>query len=600
MTNKRGKEGLFIMESVRKNPFETIASLAQTQVMSLGSELEYQAETLPDHPAIIFEDRVVTFGELNRLANRYANYFGSLGLKKGDVVALLMENRPEFLIAASGLSKLGVIVSLINNGVRKEVLAHALNICDAKMLIVGHELLEPFLEIRDKVRLLEPGYVFAENEGQNISMPEGIKDLAPLLAAASDQNPAATSTVTSDDVIVYIYTSGTTGFPKACAVTQKRWLILGNLFKLFGQMTPETVQYMVLPLYHNSGFDIGYSATIISGATMVLRRKFSARNFWKDVRKYNVSFFIYVGELCRYIYNQPPQPDDADNPLKMVVGNGMRGDLMEPFRKRFGIELLKEIYGATEGVGSFMNLEEIPGMCGNLNMLGRRQGEIIKCDLETGEIIRDENGYAIKCEVGETGLLICEINELNVFAGYVNNPQATEEKILRNMFKEGDCYFNSGDLVCLAENDYFSFVDRLGDTFRWKSENVSTTQVSNVVNRFGQMEDVNVYGVKIPGSEGRCGMAAVKLLDGEVIDWAKLGAFVCDNLPSYARPYFIRVRSTIDATNSFKQVKTQLQKEGFDPNVIKDPLYFLHPEKNVYVELTPELYEQIIDHTIKF
>jgi len=588
------------MEATRKSPFETIASLAQTQVMSLGSELEYQAETLPDHPAIIFEDRVVTFGELNRLANRYANYFGSLGLKKGDVVALLMENRPEFLIAASGLSKLGVIVSLINNGVRKEVLAHALNICDAKMLIVGHELLEPFLEIRDKVRLLEPGYVFAENEGQNISMPEGIKDLAPLLAAASDQNPAATSTVTSDDVIVYIYTSGTTGFPKACAVTQKRWLILGNLFKLFGQMTPETVQYMVLPLYHNSGFDIGYSATIISGATMVLRRKFSARNFWKDVRKYNVSFFIYVGELCRYIYNQPPQPDDADNPLKMVVGNGMRGDLMEPFRKRFGIELLKEIYGATEGVGSFMNLEEIPGMCGNLNMLGRRQGEIIKCDLETGEIIRDENGYAIKCEVGETGLLICEINELNVFAGYVNNPQATEEKILRNMFKEGDCYFNSGDLVCLAENDYFSFVDRLGDTFRWKSENVSTTQVSNVVNRFGQMEDVNVYGVKIPGAEGRCGMAAVKLLDGEVIDWAKLGAFVCDNLPSYARPYFIRVRSTIDATNSFKQVKTQLQKEGFDPNVIKDPLYFLHPEKNVYVELTPELYEQIIDHTIKF
>jgi len=365
-------------------------------------------------------------------------------------------------------------------------------------------------------------------------------------------------------------------------------------------MTPETVHYMVLPLYHNSGFDIGYSATIISGATMVLRRKFSARNFWKDVRKYNVSFFIYVGELCRYIYNQPPQPDDADNPLKMVVGNGMRGDLMEPFRKRFGIEQLKEIYGATEGVGSFMNLEEIPGMCGNLNMLGRRQGEIVKCDLETGELIRDENGYAIKCEVGETGLLICEINELNVFAGYVNNPQATEEKILRNVFKEGDRYFNSGDLVCLAENDYFSFVDRLGDTFRWKSENVSTTQVSNVVNRFGQMEDVNVYGVKIPGMEGRCGMAAIKLLEGEVIDWAKLGAFVCENLPSYARPYFIRVRDTIDATNSFKQVKTQLQREGFDPNVIKDPLYFLHPEKNVYVELTPELYEKIVSHEIKF
>jgi acyl-CoA synthetase (AMP-forming)/AMP-acid ligase II len=171
---------------------------------------------------------------------------------------------------------------------------------------------------------------------------------------------------------------------------------------------------------------------------------------------------------------------------------------------------------------------------------------------------------------------------------------------MRNVLKEGDCYFNSGDLVCLAENDYFSFVDRLGDTFRWKSENVSTTQVSNVVNRYGQMEDVNVYGVQIPGMEGRCGMAAIKLLGGEVIDWAKLGAYVCEQLPPYARPYFIRLRDTIDATNSFKQVKTQLQKEGFDPSVIKDPLYFLHPEKNVYVELIPELYEQIINHTIKF
>lgn len=587
------------MENTR-NPFETITSLAQTQTMSLGSELEYQAEALKDHPAIIFEDRAITFGELNALANRYAGYFGSLGLKKGDVVALLMENRPEFLIAASGLSKLGVIVSLINNGVRQEVLAHALNICGAKMLIVGHELMESFAEIRDQVHLQEPKYIFAENEGQNIALPKGIMDLNPLLAAASDQNPATTGTVTSDDVIVYIYTSGTTGFPKACAVTQKRWLILGNLFEIFGQMTPETVQYMVLPVYHNSGFDIGYSSTIISGATMVLRRKFSARNFWSDVRKYNVSFFIYVGELCRYVYNQPPQPDDADNPLKSVIGNGMRGDLMEPFRKRFGIEVLKEIYGATEGVGSFLNLEEIPGMCGSLDMLGRRQGEIIKYDLDTGEMIRDENGFAVKCEVGETGLLICEINELNVFSGYVNNPQATEEKLMHNVLKEGDCYFDSGDLVCMAENNYFSFVDRMGDTFRWKSENVSTNQVSNVVNHFGQMEDVNVYGVQVPGMEGRCGMAAIKLLDGEVIDWAKLGAFICEKLPSYARPYFIRIRETIDATNSFKQLKTQLQKEGFDPSVVKDPLYFLNPDLDVYVELTPERYAKIIDHTIKF
>ncbi|NLW92654.1 MAG: long-chain-acyl-CoA synthetase [Syntrophomonadaceae bacterium] len=588
------------METASRSPFETIASLAQTQMMSLGSELERQAVTLKERPAIIFEERTVTFEELNALANRYANHFKSLGLQKGDVVALLMENRPEFLIAASGLSKLGVIVSLINNGVRKDVLAHALNICDAKMLIVGHELMEPFLEIREQVHLQEPGYIFVENEGRDLPVPEGIIDLQPLLAAAPDQNPPETTSVTSDDVIVYIYTSGTTGFPKACAVTQKRWLILGNLSEIVGQMTPESVQYMVLPLYHNSGFDIGYSATIISGGAMVLRRKFSARNFWSEVRRHNADLFIYVGELCRYIYNQPPQPDDADNPLKSVIGNGMRGDLMVPFKERFGIQTLIEIYGATEGVGSFLNLAGIPGMCGNLSMLGRRQGEVIKFDLDTDEIIRDENGYAIKCSAGETGLLVCEVNDLNVFAGYVNNPQATTEKLMHNLLQEGDCYFNSGDLVALAEDDYFSFVDRMGDTFRWKSENVSTTQVSNLVNHFGQMEDVNVYGVQVPGMEGRCGMAAIKLLEGETLDWAKLGAFVCEKLPSYARPYFIRLRDTIDATNSFKQVKTQLQKEGFDPSVISDPLYFLDPDQNVYVELTPERYAKIVDHTIKF
>ncbi|MGE5372413.1 MAG: long-chain-acyl-CoA synthetase [Solirubrobacterales bacterium] len=586
--------------TLSRNPLETIASLAQTQKMSLGSELEYQAKILNDQPALIFEERVLTFKALNALANRYANYFASLGLKKGDVVALLMENRPEFLIAASGLSKLGVVVSLINNGVRGEVLAHALNVCDAKMLIVGHELLNAFLEIKEQVRFKQPGTVFVEAEGKALDPPEKIVNLEPLLEQASDENPPTTGEVSSDDVLIYIYTSGTTGFPKACAVTQKRWLVLGNLLTLFGQMSPGKAQYMVLPLYHNSGFDMGYASTVVSGCAMVLRRKFSSRSFWDEVRRYHVQFFIYVGELCRYLFNQPEKPEDADNPLQIAVGNGMRGELMEPFRKRFGLSTIYEVYGATEGVGSFINFEQTPGMCGSLDMLGRRQGEVAKYDLDAGELVRDEHGRAIKCGVGETGLLLCEINPLNVFAGYVNNPQATEEKMIRNVFQEGDCYFNSGDLVRLAEKDYISFVDRLGDTYRWKSENVSTNQVSDVVNRFGQMEDVNVYGVRVPGVERRCGMAAIKLLDGAVIDLAKLGAFVCQNLPTYARPYFIRLRDTLDATNSFKQMKTQLQKEGFNPSTIKDPLYFLDPEQNTYIAITPELYAKIVDQRVKF
>ncbi len=247
-----------------------------------------------------------------------------------------------------------------------------------------------------------------------------------------------------------------------------------------------------------------------------------------------------------------------------------------------------------------VNLEEIPGMCGNLVVNDLRQGEIIKWDFEAENIIRDENNHAVKCDSGEIGLLVCEINALNRFAGYVNNPTATEAKILRNLLGEGDQYFHSGDLVQLHEQDYFSFVDRLGDNYRWKSENVSTNLVSNVINAFGHIEDANVYGVKVPGMEGRCGMAALKLLEGEVIDWEDFSAFIIRELPVYARPYFIRLRPVIDANNSFKQVKQSLMKEGFDPETIADPLYFLHPELNRYVSLTSEIYRDIVEQRFRF
>ncbi|MGE5405296.1 MAG: long-chain-acyl-CoA synthetase [Candidatus Saccharibacteria bacterium] len=580
------------------NHLEVVLSLRQRQVLSLGLELERQAVKNRDRRFIIFEDEVISFGQFNEMANQYSNYFASLGFKKGDVVALLMSNRPEYLIAASGLSKLGVIVSLVNNGVRGEVLAHALNICDAQAIIVGHELVEAYQAIADKVNLKEPGMAFLESPEPGASV-NGLTLINPLLAASSTANPGTTENVYSDDVIVYIYTSGTTGFPKATAVAQRRWLVLGHLFALYGGMNEESVEYLCLPLYHNSGFDISFSSCLVSGSTIVLKRKFSARNFWSDIRKYNVDLFIYVGELCRYIYNQPPQPDDADNPLKIVFGNGMRGEYMEPFRQRFNIQIIYEVYGATEGVGSFLNMEQIPGMCGNLALNGMRQGEVAKYDIENDEIVRDANGFALKCDVGETGLLLCEINELNKFAGYVNNPEATQAKILHDVFNKGDQYFNSGDLVQLHEREYFAFVDRLGDTFRWKSENVSTNQVSDAINRFGGIEDANVYGVQVPGMEGRCGMAALKLLDGVTMDWNDFAAFIIEVLPPYARPYFVRIRDSIDATNSFKQLKTSLQKQGYDLNQVTDPLYFLDSKSCKYVPLTAEIYQQIADKKIQ-
>jgi len=582
------------------DPEEYIRSLKEKQYRSLGTEMERQTREQGEKTALIFEDRVISYRELNAQANRYANYFAGLGFKAGDVVALLMENRPEYLIAGGGLSKLGVIVSLINNGVRGDALAHAINICGAGAVIVGNELLDVLLAVKDDLHLNSPALFLVENEGQPIEAPPGFYDTYACLAEAEDINPATTRQVSTDDVIVYIYTSGTTGFPKACAVTQRRWLLLANIYIQFGKMTADTVHYLALPLYHNSGFNAAYAALLVYGNTMVLRRRFSASAFWDDVRRYHISAFIYVGEMCRYIFNQPQKSDDADNPLCSMLGNGLRGDLMEPFRQRFGLESIIEVYGATEGVGLMVNLEEIPGMCGNLVVNGLRQGEIVKWDFEKEEMIRGENNHAVKCDPGEMGLLVCEINALNSFAGYVNNPAATEAKMLRNLLAEGDQYFNSGDLVQLHECDYFSFIDRLGDNYRWKSENVSTNQVSNAINKFSHIEDANVYGVRVPGMEGRCGMAALKMMEGEDIDWEDFSAFIIKELPVYARPYFIRLRPVLDANNSFKQIKQNLQKEGFDPAAIADPLYFLHPEQNRYIPLTGAVYRDIVEQRFRF
>lgn len=577
-----------------------LLSLKNPKKMSLGSVLEKQARKNPTQAAILYEDRVISYREFNESANRYAHLFQQRGFKKGDVVALLMENRPEYLIAVAGLAKLGIIVSLVNTGVRGKVLSHAINICSAQAIIIGNELLPAFAEVRADVVFRNPGTVFVEDDGQSIEAKE-VEDLNALLRDMPVTNPGTTAGITTDDTLVYIYTSGTTGYPKATASKHHNWFMLGYGSGGLGlMMTPGDILYNCLPLYHNSGINIAFSSFLVHGSTFALRRKFSARNFWNDIRKYRASHFIYIGELCRYLNNQPPQPDDRDSPLEYILGNGMRGDYWMDFKNRFGIKRIIEVYGATEGVARIINLKQIPGMMGGLNVIGTRIGEVVCYDIENEQIVCDSRGIPVKCQPGETGLLLCEINQRAKFAGYVNNPEATESKIMRDVFKKGDQYFNSGDLVKLHPRDYVSFVDRLGDTFRWKGENVATNEVADILNQFGHIEDSNVYGVQVPGAEGRCGMVALKLQPDYQMDWQALAAFVLANLPVYARPYFVRLRDEIDATNSFKQVKTRLQQEGFDPDKITDPLYFLDPRCGEYVPLDKQIYQEIIDHQVAF
>ncbi len=577
-------------------------ALNEKTKLSFGSVLEKQVRKRPNNKLIIFEDRELTYKQFNELANQYAHLFVARGFKKGDTVALIMGNKPEYLIIHAGLAKIGVVSALINNNLRGKTLEHSINIADAKAIIVGYEQAEEYHKISKNLHLKEPGTVFVEKEGKTMETPQGMEDLAPLLANESMENPIVNPAITPADTLGYIYTSGTTGLPKATRIKQQKWLQLGYAIGGYGlNAIVEDTQYLCLPLYHTSGINTSWASIVMTGGSVALKRKFSASGFWDDIRKYNATLFVYIGELCRYLNNQPISPKDGDNPLKYLIGNGLRGEYWEEFQNRFNISRIIEVYGTTEGVGGLVNSKGVIGMVGRLTLFGiLKMGEIAAFNPETEEFIRDSNGFAKKVNVGESGMFLAKINKMNPFPGYKNNEKATNSKIVENVFKQGDKYFNSGDLMRLHKKSYASFVDRLGDTFKWKGEVVATNEISDIINKFGQIEDANVYGVLVNNTEGRAGMVALALLPGESINWKKFAAYIAEKIPVYARPYFVRIRKQSDVTTSFKQIKTRLKKEGFDPAIISDDLYFLDPVKKEYVSLSPKLFENIQNGEIRF
>ncbi|CFX05646.1 AMP-dependent synthetase/ligase [Syntrophomonas zehnderi OL-4] len=580
--------------------WEIIKRLQEPQNLSLGWELERRVAENKDKTALVYQDEIISYQQLNAGANRYADCFSRLGFKKGDVVVLFMKNRPEFLMAATGLSKLGVIVSLVHIGIRKDVLAHDINICEPRAVIVGYELIDVFNEVLPLLKLRAPALILIDSPSDHELPASRMQALGPLLQSSSEENPSATVTINSDDPLVYLYTPGQSGLRKAVAISQQSCLIKSYLYSMLGYMQEKTVQYMCLPLHNNGGFVGAYSAMITSGSTMVLKQKFSVHNFFDDLRFYGADYVIAVGEMARYLYNQPPRENDRDNPLQVMVCNGMWGSLVEAFRERFDVQHIIEVYTKTEGVGIFVNFEEVPGMCGNLSLRDMRQGEVVQYDYSNKQIKRNSAGRAIKCVPGESGLLVCEINQLNRFAGYINDPSSTEEVLLSNVFAEGDRYFNSGDLVQLHEKDYISYVDRLGDTYRWKGRTVSANQVADVLQRFyGGIEDVIVYAVKVPDVEGRCGMASLKLIEGEQLNWAEFIKHINRRMPEHARPVFIRIADQLAGGQDSEEYKEILRYEGFNPGRVKDPLYFLHPELEQYLPLDMETYKQILAQEIK-
>ncbi len=558
--------------------------------MSFGTIIDYNAEHYPNRPALLYNDMKYTHKELNESINRYANYFLSLGLKKGDVINVFLENRPEILIMIGAMSKTGIIASLINTRQRSATLAYSLKVNKVKAYVIGEELYEAFEEVRDELDLTsEDRLYFLQDEGK-MSIPAGFLDLKEEVKNQEVSTPNAINDIIGTDTYAYIFTSGTTGLPKAAPMRHVH--MIGSIYGWGGMannMQTDDVIYITLPLFHSNAVHIGLGSAFYRGSAVALARKFSVTNFWKDVRKFKATCFNYIGELCRYLLNQPPSPDDRNHNVYKIFGNGLRPEIWNEFKERFGIKNVHEHYGATEIRGMFCNYFNVDCTIG----INFSPHVLVKYDIDADEPIRDENGYFQKVDKGEAGLLLFQITDETIFAGYTDK-KATEKKIFRNTFGNNEIWLNTGDMIRDIGYYHAQFVDRLGDTFRWKGENVSTSEVEDVLVSSEQIEHSSVYGVEIPGTDGKAGMASIFATeDHKNFNLSDLLTIQQKNLPPYAIPIFLRFLSQLKTTSTFKIQKSEMKKVGFDITETNDPIYVLLPKSSEYTLLTDEIYNEI-------
>jgi citronellyl-CoA synthetase len=553
-----------------------------------GARVQANAERYPDRPAVIFEGKSVTWSEFNALSNQYAHYLRLQGAARGDTVSVIMENRIEFLALLVGLNKIGVTAGLINTNLTGKPLTHCIKVTNSTKCVFGSEIAAALNEVKSELDLEEGEDYFIMPDGEQESAINWAKNLAEGAVEASTVNPPETMDTQLGEIALYIFTSGTTGLPKAAVLSNRRFLMSADMSAMAGyKCTEKDRLYICLPLYHGTGLMIGAGAAFTSGASMFVRRKFSASNFLTEVRDNGCTCLVYIGELCRYLTNTEARPDDHKNPLRAMMGNGMRPDVWKGFKRRFGIKRVAEFYGASEGNVAFANLMNKDCTVG----MTSAEVALVEYDVDNDEIVRDAQDRCVQVAQGEPGLLLGKITEDTVFEGYTDK-QATEKKIIRDVFETGDAWFNSGDLMSTVDVGFslgyphYQFVDRVGDTFRWKSENVSTNEVGEILNGFEQIKFCNVYGVEIAGADGRAGMAAITLVDGlEVLDVVAFSQYIRAQLPAYAIPVFVRIQPEIDVTGTFKMVKGDLRKQAYNLSLFSDPVYVLLPGKTDYQRL---------------
>jgi fatty-acyl-CoA synthase len=578
---------------------ELTAPIARNRIRILSTVIEERAEQLGDTPALLSDRECMTYGQLSERINQYARWALGQGIGQGEVVGLLMTNRPEYLAIWLGISSVGGVVSLLNVNLTGSSLAHCINVVSPKHLIVASEFAAQLVAALPAVSL--PATIWIHGNEPS-SWPRLDLEIEAQSGAPLSEHEKRPPTI--EDKALYIYTSGTTGLPKAANISHARVMQWGHWFA--GMMSAQATDrmYNCLPMYHSVGGVQVPGAILVAGGTVILREKFSASQFWNDIVRWDCTLFQYIGELCRYLLHAPLSANETAHRIRMACGNGLAPEVWDGFKNRFSIPQIFEFYASTEGGVSLFNVQGKRGAIGHIPgyLTHRFSPALVVFDVEKGEPVRDAQGFCIRCAPNEAGEAIGKGSDdpSNIgsrFEGYTN-AEASARKILRNVFELGDVWIRTGDLMRKDEQGYFYFVDRIGDTFRWKGENVATCEVAEAICAFPGVKHANVYGVTVPATEGRAGMAT--LVTEDELDLAEFRQHLMNRLPPYARPLFLRIRKNMDLTGTFKYSKTDLVRQGFNPASSDDVVYFNHLESGAFTRLDQELYERIQMGAIRF
>jgi fatty-acyl-CoA synthase len=558
--------------------------------------IEEHAARFGEAPALLSERECLSYRALAERANRYSRWALSHDVRKGDCVGLLMPNRPEFMAVWLGITQVGGVVALLNTNLTGPSLAHSIQVAAPKHLIVAGELIHSLADALGKIATPPVIWIHGASNGEFAC---AARDIEGRLRHCSGESLSESERrpVTIEDRALYIYTSGTTGLPKAAVVSHGRVMQWSHWFAGMLHTQPTDRMYDCLPMYHSVGGVQAPGALLATGGSVVIAEKFSARGFWSDIVRWDCTLVQYIGELCRYLLGTEPCREESEHHIRMACGNGLRPEIWRAFQSRFRIPRIFEFYAATEGNVSLFNVEGEPGAIGRIPsyLAHRFPAALIKFDVEKGEPMRDEQGFCMRCRANEPGEAIGQLlddwsNIGSRFEGYTNS-EASEKKILRGVFKPEDAWFRTGDLMRKDDRGFFYFVDRIGDTFRWKGENVATSEVSEALCAFPGIQEANVYGVEIPGTDGRAGMAT--LVADRDLDLRSLRYYLIGRLPHYACPLFLRIRNEMEVTATFKYTKTDLVRQGYDPLATTDPIYFNDFEREAFIPLDQALYLRI-------